>query len=175
MSYLVLQKLFRFFLLSVALTANCHAQEAKGVEQRFGVLVPHAGQRASAHFAWRNFPVTRLYPDFTEEEKSIFHAWYEEIAPGDEPPYPTINMAAISHRFAEYMRRYPISGKVELLVKVGADGEVKSFSILGTSSPEVAEFNMLMLRQVRFKPAKCGGKPCEMDFPWFFRMERNTM
>ena len=60
----LLKKLLYFFILSVAMTVNCQAQEAKGVEQRFGVLVPHAGRSGSADFAWHNFPVTRLYQDW---------------------------------------------------------------------------------------------------------------
>ncbi len=166
----------RLMLLALPLLASdVHAQADQGPIQRYGVSVPYAGSYGTATFSWRNFPQTRLYADFTEAEKKVFHAWYEQVVPGDEPPYPTINMASISQRFSEYMQRYPISGRVEMLIQVGEDGVVKSFSVLKTSSPEVAEFNMLILRDVRFKPAKCSGKPCAMDFPWFYTMVRSTI
>lgn len=174
-----IQRFYRLLHLSLLalplLASNAHAQADQGPIQRYGVSVPYAGSDGTATFSWRNFPQTRLYPDFTEAEKKVFHAWYEQVAPGDEPPYPTINMASISQRFSEYMQRFPISGSVEMLIQVGEDGAVKSFSVLKTSSPEVAEFNMLILRDVRFKPAKCSGKPCAMDFPWFYTMVRSTM
>ncbi len=159
MNYSLLRKLCHLVILSAALAGgNCVAQESKGKELSW---TAHDGT-----FVWNNFPFTRLYPDFTETEKATLHGFYEAIAPGDEPPYPSVNMETILRRMAQVREGHPVAGRVELLLLIGADGKVRSFSNLKSSSKEVADFNMQLLRDVRFKPAKCSGKPCEMNFPW---------
>jgi hypothetical protein len=118
-------------------------------------------------------PLNKTYGELTPEQKSYFHAMYESIAPGDEPPFPLEGMKPIvtAIRKAQAMRQ--ATGELSLAVTVGADGKARQVADYGSlDDPEMTKFASSVLLMTQFKPAVCGGAPCTMQFPFTMKLKR---
>ncbi len=119
-----------------------------------------------------NVPAQKTYAEFNAEEKLAVRAAYGPMAANDEPPYPAKGLKPIYTLISQGQQRARAEGDLFLIVQVGADGQGKTVTMIGSPSPELTKFAAHVVLQAEYKPARCDGKPCEMPFP--FRM-RFTM
>lgn len=110
-------------------------------------------------------PFDRTYAQLTDAQKEAIRSLYEEMKPGDEPPYPLKGLGAIYGPISELQRRLDVEGKLSMYVDVDSEGQATSVSVIASPDEKLtaAVANILMLQ--RFKPAVCGGSPCRMQFP----------
>ncbi len=112
-------------------------------------------------------PLTGTYERLTPEQKAQFHAMYESLAPGDEPPFPEKGMKPIISAINKGHSLLMARGDLNMAVTVGPDGKATKVADFGkTNNPEMVEFVAQVLLMTPFKPAVCSGKPCAMDFPF---------
>jgi hypothetical protein len=110
-------------------------------------------------------PLNKTYAQLTPEQKEILHAQYENIAPGDEPPFPEKGIKPIFNAVSNAQHILQARGDLNMNVTVGPDGkavQVEDFSNVHNAQMREALQNALML--TKYKPAVCNGAPCTMQF-----------
>lgn len=117
-------------------------------------------------------PVNLPYEQLSRADRQKFHAHYESIAEGDEPPFPTQGLAALLKPIVQGQQKLRVAGDLTLIAAVSASGEVQEVRVHGSPSAEMTKFATQILFLTPFKPAVCGGKPCAMDFPLRLRLVR---
>ena len=93
---------------------------------------------------------------------------YDDMAPGDEPPFPLTGMDSILENVARIRSHTRVAGALAIFVDVDASGEPVAAAIQRTPDADYAKAIAFILMKTRFKPAICSGAPCAMTFP--FRM-----
>jgi hypothetical protein len=110
-------------------------------------------------------PLNKTYAQLTPEQRQILHSMYENIAPGDEPPFPEKGIKPIFNAVSNAQHILQARGDLNMTVTVGPDGkalQVEDFSDVRSTQMREALQNALML--TKYKPAVCGGAPCTMQF-----------
>jgi hypothetical protein len=116
-----------------------------------------------------NIPINRSYYELTPSERARFNGHYEHIAEGDEPPFPAHGLYELLDPVRKAQQKLLVEGDLSLVATVDASGSVTHVKALGSPSPEMTQFAARVLMLTKFKPAVCGGSPCQMDFPLYLR------
>jgi hypothetical protein len=134
---------------------------------------PQTGSMIRKDVAWSNkLPLNRTYAELTTEQRNSLNAFYESVAPGDEPPYPLEGLKPIVAAILKGQERYLARGELQLLVTVGPDGKGKNVTAYGkVDNPDMAKFASSVLLLTKFKPAICNGTPCTMQFPFQLKLK----
>lgn len=127
---------------------------------------PRTGSNLRRDTLAGTLPLNQRYEELSAEDRQTFHAKYERLDPGDEPPFPADGLAAI---YAPLHKAIPLlrdaRGVLEAIVHVDASGRATQVEILSSPREELAKLTTLVAMETRFKPAKCGGTACPMAFP----------
>ena len=159
--------------IAVAMSFNAAAQTTepefsiKFENPPSGSLIRHDAVRGKA------LPFNRTYQQLTPEQRAFVHGWYENIAPGDEPPFPAEGTKPIHDAIRKVQARLLVRGELMLIATVEPNGDVSSVKAVGSPSPKMTEFASAIILLTKFKPAICSGRPCRMDFPlcYVFQVE----
>lgn len=108
-----------------------------------------------------NLPYERL----PEKDKAALHAQWEHIAPGDEPPFPLKGLIALWDPLRQAQQKLGEEGSLFAVATVGADGRVTDVNVYKSPGQKMTRVVSQLLMLTPFKPAVCGGQPCQMDFP----------
>jgi len=151
------------------LPLGAHAEDAsspdkpqysiKEDEPALGTRIRHE-QFTGSHVAL-NLPYERL----PEEDKAALHAQWERIAPGDEPPFPTKGLIALFDPLRQAQQKLGEEGPLFAVATVGVDGRVTNVNVYKSPGQKMTRVVSQLLMLTPFKPAVCGGQPCQMDFP----------
>jgi hypothetical protein len=136
---------------------------------------PHTGgliRRAA--ICCSRIPINRRYEELTDAEKAILNENYEKVDPGDEPPFPSDGLKPIYEALYRAQMKLLTEGELKLVVSVGPDGQATTVKALGSPSPEMTRFASSVMLLTRFKPARCHGQPCAMQFPFTFNFVVNA-
>jgi hypothetical protein len=118
-----------------------------------------------------SIPLNKTYAELTPRQKADFHALYQSMAPGDEPPFPLEGMKPIFTALKKAQYKLKARGELNFAVTVGPDGKATKVEDYGsTDKHEMSEFAGSVLLMTKFKPAVCNGKPCAMQFPFRLRL-----
>lgn len=117
-------------------------------------------------------PVNLPYEQLSAADRLKFHANYESIVEGDEPPFPKQGLGALLKPITKGQQKLYVSGDLSLVAVVAPSGEVQEVRVHGSPSPEMTRFATQILFTTPFKPAVCRGQPCAMEFPLRLRFER---
>ncbi len=110
-------------------------------------------------------PLNRTYGKLTSDQRAQLHAMYSSLAPGDEPPFPVKGLKTIFTAIKLAQRQHQAEGELNMVVTVGPDGVPTKAENLGTvNKAKMTEVAEQALMSTRYKPAKCGGAPCAMQF-----------
>jgi hypothetical protein len=112
-----------------------------------------------------SIPINLSYEQLSAEHKRRVHALYENIADGDEPPFPLAGLVAIYDPLRRAQGRLGDTGELSVVATIDRTGKVQAVKVLKTTSPAMTNFAAQLLMLTQFKPAKCAGEPCVMDFP----------
>lgn len=116
-----------------------------------------------------NIPLNKTYGQFSPEEKAAFHALYEALAPGDEPPFPEAGMRPVFNSIRKGQQVVRARGQLNMVVTVGPDGKALQVAdmggVHGVNAREMTRFAGSVLLMTKFKPAVCHGMPCTSQFP----------
>ena len=118
-------------------------------------------------------PLNRTYGELTPQQKAEFHAMYESLPTGDEPPFPLEGLKPIFGAIKKAQEKLHAHGDLNMAVTVGPDGKAKQVADYGSvDNPEMTKFAASILLMTKFKPAVCAGAPCTMQFPFTLRLKR---
>ena len=110
-------------------------------------------------------PVNKIYANLNASERAAFHALYEEVKDGDEPPFPLEGLRPVFRQLMPILVALRVSGQATLFIAVDSDGKATGLRIGKGSTPEITKYLSQIIANTRFKPAICGGKRCAMEFP----------
>lgn len=111
-------------------------------------------------------PLNAGWEKLTPGQQRIVRDRYPALDEADEPPYPVKGPQAFYARMAELAGKYQINEDVRVYVLVGADGQVASVTSIGLEDPEARRLAGVLAGLVNYKPARCGGQPCQMMVPF---------
>jgi hypothetical protein len=128
---------------------------------------PSTGSTVRPPLAWGGeLPFDKRYDQLTAQEKETLNQFYENIGPGDEPPFPAHGLKPIYAAIAKVQQTVLVSGALFLIATVGPDGAVTQVKAMGPFDPEMTKVVATILTLTPFKPALCKGVPCTMDYPF---------
>jgi hypothetical protein len=122
-----------------------------------------------------NIPLNKTYEELSPEEKAEFHALYEAMPPGDEPPFPIHGLRPVFNNIKKGQQIVRARGRLNMIVTVGPDG--KAIDVMdmggvgGVNALEMSRYAGSVLLMTKFKPAICGGKPCKSQFPFILDLK----
>ena len=111
-------------------------------------------------------PLDKPYQEFSPADKAALHSRYENIAPGDEPPFPAKGMKSIFELIEKAQAKRRDRGLLSLVADVDSSGRVIAVKEFASPSPEMTRFVSAVLIETPFKPAMCNGQACKMEFPF---------
>lgn len=156
-------------LLSVAATA-LHAQDQPRPAYSLRQDTPSTGTNIKRDIVTGGIvPYDKRYAELTPEQQAAVKALYEQLGPGDEPPFPADGLAPILKAVAAAQQKLQVTGGLTMAVQVNPQGEATSVEVLRSPDPRMVQFVAAVLMLQKYKPALCNGSPCTMQFP--FRME----
>lgn len=126
---------------------------------------PSVGTRIRQNIASWVLPLNSSYEQLRPEHIEMLRAAYENLPPEHEPPYPIGGMISITKQIAKAQRQILVSGQLFAAAHVDANGDVQSLRVFTTPSADMAKVAAFVLMRTKFKPARCDGAPCSMEFP----------
>ncbi|STQ89083.1 energy transducer TonB [Iodobacter fluviatilis] len=157
-------------LLCFVLGASVHAHAGLADNEISAESV--TGSNIAKKQRWNGLPLNKSYAELSEQEKLSIHALYQDIKAGDEPPYPLKGMRAIIDPVNKITKKILVTGNLELLLTVNANGEGENVEIISSPDPKFTQLVISILFITQFKPAICNGQPCAMQFPLSLSFER---
>lgn len=170
-------RLICFLLVSMLAAADVFAQAGAAdapTQRALRDSTSTTGSIIRKQVGWNNkIPLNKTYAQLTPEQKGYFHAMYESIPPGDEPPFPLQGMKPIVSAILKGQAQRVARGELRMAVTVGADGKGQKVEVYGgVDDPELLKFAATVLLMTRYKPAVCSGQPCTMQFPFNLQLQR---
>jgi hypothetical protein len=111
-------------------------------------------------------PAYKTYAQLTPEEKSRVKNYYEKMPENDEPPYPLYGLEPILRIFEKFQRALLIQGELYLAVTVDSHGMATAVDVYKSPDARMTKALAAALMFEKYKPAVCGGTPCQMQFPF---------
>ncbi|MGZ8292708.1 MAG: hypothetical protein ACXWVG_06640 [Telluria sp.] len=118
-------------------------------------------------------PLDKPYEAMTADEKRLVRAAYPMLAEDDEPPFPANGLKRLTEWISKAQMRVLARGDLLVHVKVDKAGNPVSASVYQTPHAELAKFVSEAMLREKYKPALCGGTPCEMIYPFKTRLTVN--
>ncbi|TXH05592.1 MAG: hypothetical protein E6R07_01930 [Nevskiaceae bacterium] len=140
-------------------------------DDRSTINEQHVGSNLKRRSFESDLPIYKSYAELSTEEKARVKDAYESMPEADEPPYPEYGLQQIwvpINKLADALSKNGVAlrGPFTATVRVDGTGKGRSISIFETPDPD---FNkpaaIILLKKATYKPARCGGQPCVMDFP----------
>ncbi|HEY0064836.1 MAG TPA: energy transducer TonB [Telluria sp.] len=114
-------------------------------------------------------PYDKSYAELSAQQKQTVRLDYPMLHEDDVPPYPAKGKRGAS----EWLHKAQppgITGKVYLMVLVGADGKAISVKTIASPDDELTRGAVLIMMQETFTPGTCSGKPCQMMYPLHYEI-----
>jgi hypothetical protein len=109
-----------------------------------------------------SLPLNVGYEKLTPAQKRYYNARYPALDEGDEPPYPLKGPQGLYEELRRLTGLYEVYDDLLMYVLVGADGKVMSVTTIGVDDPVARRQLGGAAGQIKYKPARCGGQPCQM-------------
>lgn len=115
-------------------------------------------------------PADKRYADLNDAQREALRSIYEDLGPGDEPPYPRNGLGNVHRAIAKGRRSLRgATGDLDMAVTVDSSGSAVSVEVWQSPDPETTRLVAGVLMLEKYKAAVCAGVPCKMQFP--FRMK----
>jgi len=155
-------------LIAVATAAHATTSErpapGKPADLRDDGL-PHLGTRYIPVPKATELEFDKSWNQLSYSQQRIIRNWYENLDINDEPPYPVEGLAPMYADIVKVQARVAVNGHLFASVTVDATGKATKVSFLEIPDQELKEVLAFIMLKPAYKPGKCNGKPCEMEFP----------
>lgn len=162
------------FCVAFVLMMACEAGSGKEAEEPQYSLKSYGGLRdasRSAEAVWEFIPFNRTYNELSEAQKLSLSSLYFDMGSLDEPPFPVNGLAAIYGPITEAQVKLGVTGSFRAELVIGSDGVVQEVRVYKSPNKTVTRFISELALLTPFKPAKCAGAPCRMNFPLIVRFD----
>jgi hypothetical protein len=117
-------------------------------------------------------PLDKAYAELSPQEQAQVKSQYEHMGPDDEPPFPVNGLRPIYRAIGTAQQQLRVSVNMSLAVDVNSEGEATSVSVLQSTDADMANIAASVLLLQKYKPARCNGSPCAMQFPFRITLEK---
>ncbi len=132
------------------------------------------GRRTGSHIAYQAvtgpIPFDKPYGELTAAQRAVFLANYESFPATDEPPYPLKGLGEVYAPMYTAHQKLGRPGELFAIAMVDQEGVVESVSVYKSPDDNLSRVATAVLFNTSFKPAKCAGKPCRMEFPLVLKL-----
>ena len=115
-----------------------------------------------------SLPFDKGWSELSQAQQAKMRRAYRLLHPDDEPPYPEHGIGAVTEIMRQWQSLALVDSSLIFHVLVDASGNPKSVTFISSPYPKMNELTMLLVARMKFKPAMCGGVPCEMKYPFCF-------
>jgi len=126
---------------------------------------PRVGTTVRAEVVRSSIPFDKTYEQMTAEEKEVFRSNYDKLGANDEPPFPLQGLTEIGRELVRLESSGQFRGPLIMTVRIDDKGEAQSTAVYKTPNDDFSKSVAIVAMKSKYKPAKCDGKPCAMDFP----------
>ena len=109
-------------------------------------------------------PFDSTYAGLTQGQKAVLNQDYENLAAGDEPPYPLYGVRHLIQPLISYAETYAPIGPMVASVEVDSKGDAVAVKMYRSPDPEMSKILSGAMAFEKYKPASCQGKPCRMEY-----------
>jgi hypothetical protein len=109
-------------------------------------------------------PFDGTYAQLTPGQKAVLAADYENLGPGDEPPYPVYGLRHLVRPLVSYVETQDPVGPLVAAVTVDSRGNATSVTVYRSPDPQLARIVSGLMNLEKYKPATCHGQPCSMQY-----------
>ncbi|GGC62637.1 energy transducer TonB [Undibacterium terreum] len=111
------------------------------------------------------------YQELSPEQVRNIRSQYLQLKADQEPPYPLQGTRSIYKSIADAQQQMAVTGELLMDVVIDTEGKAESVKVLQSPSQEMSKFASAVLMLQQYKPAICGGKACEMEFPLRMKLD----
>lgn len=157
---------------SVALTLAIGASSAAGAAQfDFKQDRPDAGTFVRRTIGSANIPLDKSYSDLSESALRAIREYFPRLKPQDEPPFPEKSLRALISLATTVRYQTDGTARVSVVVQVDEVGAAHIVSSAESNDEQFLAGVVSTIAATKFKPGRCDGKPCAMDFPITIEVE----
>ena len=120
-----------------------------------------------------HLPMDATYDQLTEKQRTFLRGYYVDMPASDDPPYPIDGLISIFGALVSAQAKLLVTGPLSLQATVDSNGIVQSVLAVGSPSEAMTKFATSLLLVTKFKPARCGGTACVMEFPVYVEFTTN--
>ena len=112
-------------------------------------------------------PLTSSWDDLSAGQKNSLRLHYDSLPTTDEPPFPVGGLYSVYRPISDIVNspRDQMSGALSMGVLVKPDGQVARVNVYSNQALAATPAIVAQLERLRFKPGRCQGQPCQMEFP----------
>ncbi len=104
------------------------------------------------------------WDEMSAQQQAMVREQYDALPAGDEPPWPLNGRYRQLTTFRQLAARSLRDGELVVVVTVDADGVPQKARVFKTPDAEVGTAMAAQLMKDKYKPGKCHGQPCRMDY-----------
>lgn len=120
-------------------------------------------------------PLNKGYDKLSAAQQDWFReTYYTDLPKTEIPPYPVKGSAMIYKPLIKHRSKQldqAREGTLFLVAMVNKTGKVENVSVYSSPSPIMSELATNVVFNTPFTPASCHGEPCDMEFPFEFKMQ----
>ena len=144
---------------------HCHTAQAGSASFDIKQDEPDTGSSLRQKIGSSNVPLDKSYGQLNAASLQRVRESFPDLSAGDEPPFPEGSLRPLARALSQLRFKFQGVNHASLVAKVNAAGEVQAVTLKEADDDTLAELAMQMVARAKFKPARCSGSPCEMEFP----------
>ncbi len=122
-----------------------------------GSMLPQDIIRAAVPFDGR-------YDELSADQKATLARDYENLPPGDEPPFPQYGLRHMLKPVVRFADTWSPVGPLIASVAVDSQGHASDVTVYKSPDPQLTRLVAAALQFEPFKPGMCHGQPCKMSY-----------
>jgi hypothetical protein len=155
------------FLLTVT-AQRVEADEPKG-ERLYKLLgTAPKGRNMRPVEATSPIPFNKRFHQLDERQMAIYRSYFEGLKETETPPFPKKGIKEIYVPLIKGHKRIGGSGDLLIYAEINEKGGVEKVTVYESPTKKLADLATTVLFNTKFKPATCDGKPCAMDYPFYY-------
>jgi hypothetical protein len=120
--------------------------------------------------AYGPLPLDRGYDELTPDQQRLVRSYYPALDAGDAPPYPLKGGKELYRLLVALVRHLEIMDDILVYVAVDAEANVTSVTTISTIDTKYKDLISLGTGLLKYKPAQCGGQPCDGVVPFNLKL-----
>lgn len=160
-----------WFALAALVAGLSLVESAHAAQFEFRQDRPDAGTYVRRVIGSASIPLDKTYGELNESALKLVRESFPKLKPSDEPPFPEKSLRPLISLATTL--RYQTDGisRVNLVLQVDESGTARVVSAADSNDEQFFSGVMSLLAATKFKPGRCDGKPCAMEFPFGIEFE----